>query len=81
MNLVLQVTLWKTGLLFPHKQAGPTTATAAKGNQLKNQKTFRQCLNRTSSTFYGTAFASVIFQGVQFTGSLQSGKATLACGT
>jgi hypothetical protein len=81
MNLVLRVTLWKTGLFFPHKQAGPTTATAAKGNQLKNQKTFRQCVNRTSSTFYGTAFASVIFQGVQFTGSLQSGKATLACGT
>jgi hypothetical protein len=80
MNLVLHVTLWKTGLI-PHSQDGPTTASAAKGNQLKNQKTFRKCLNRTKSTFYGTAAGSVVFQGVTYSGSLQSGKATLACGT
>jgi len=80
-NLFLQVTLWKTGLLFPHKVAGPTTATAAVGNQLKNQKTWKECKNRTSTTYYGTAFGRVVFQGVTYSNSLQSGNATLACGT
>lgn len=81
MHLILRVTLWKTGFLFPHKQAGPTQATAAKGNALKNQMTWRQCLNRTNSTFYGTSFGSVVFQGVTYSNSLQSKNATLACGT
>jgi hypothetical protein len=80
-SLFLQVTLWKTGTLFPHKQAGPTTATAAKGNQLQNQMTWRQCNSNTRSTFYGTAYASVVFQGVKYGTSLQSKNATLACGT
>jgi hypothetical protein len=80
-SLFLQVTLWKTGALFPHKQAGPTTATAAKGNQLKNQMTWRQCTNSTKSTFYGTAYASVVFRGVKYNTSLQSKDAILTCGT
>jgi hypothetical protein len=81
MHLILRVTLWKTGFIFPHKQAGPTQATAAKGNQLKNQMTWRQCKNTTKSTFYGTAFGSVVFQGVTYSNSLQSKNATLDCGT
>lgn len=81
MHLILRVTLWKTGAIFPHKQAGPTQATAAKGNQLKNQMTWRQCKNKTKSTFYGTAFGSVIFQGVTYSNSAQSKNATLECGT
>jgi hypothetical protein len=81
MHLILRVTLWKTGAIFPHKQAGPTEATAAKGNQLKNQMTWVQCKNTTTSTFYGTAFGSVVFQGVTYSNSLQSKKAALKCGT
>jgi hypothetical protein len=81
MDLLVQVTLWKTGLISPHKQAGPTTATAAKGNQLKNQMTWRECANTKKSTFYGTAYASVVFQGVKYSESLQSQNATLDCGT
>jgi hypothetical protein len=81
MHLILRVTLWKTGAIFPHKQAGPTQATAAKGNQLKNQMTWRQCKNTTKSTFYGTAYASVVFQGRTYSNSLQSKNATLDCGT
>lgn len=81
MHLFLQVTLWKTGAIFPHKVAGPTTATAAKGNQLKNQMTWKQCKNNTKTTYYGTAFGRVVFQGVTYSNSLQSGKATLSCGT
>lgn len=81
MHLFLQVTLWKTGAIFPHKVAGPTTATAPKGNQIKNQKTWKQCKNNTRTTYYGTAFGRVVFQGVTYSASLQSGKATLACGT
>ncbi|HEX6521173.1 MAG TPA: hypothetical protein VF070_14375 [Streptosporangiaceae bacterium] len=82
MNLFMQVTLWKTGLIVPHKVAGPNPpATAAKGNQLKDQNIWKECKNRTSTTYYGTSYASVWFQGVQYTGSLQSGNATLDCGT
>ncbi len=80
-DVFLQVTLWKTGAIFPHKQAGPETATAAKTNSLKNQKTWRECANTKKSTFYGTSYARVVFQGVTYTASLQSGKATLTCGT
>jgi hypothetical protein len=81
MHVILRVTLWKTGAIFPHKQAGPTQATAAKSNQLKNQMTWRQCKNTTKSTFYGTASGSVVFQGVTYSNSLQSKNATLDCGT
>ena len=81
MHLLLRVTLWKTGAIFPHKVAGPTTATAPKGNQIKNQKTWKECKNSTKTTYYGTAFGSVVFRGVTYSASLQSGKATLACGT
>lgn len=81
MHLFLQVTLWKTGAIFPHKVAGPETATAAKGNQLKNQKTWKQCKNNAKTTYYGTAFGRVVFQGVTYSNSLQSGNATLSCGT
>jgi hypothetical protein len=81
MNVIVRVTLWKTGFIFPHKQAGPTMAGPATTNSLKNQKTFRECNNLTKSTFYGTAFGSVVFQGVTYSNSLQSAKATLECGT
>ena len=82
MHLFLQTTLWKTGLIIPHKVAGPTTKTAAKGNLIKNQKTWKQCKNRKSSTYYGTAFGRVVFQGHTYTASAQSPKKVpLACGT
>jgi hypothetical protein len=81
MNVIVRVTLWKTGAIFPHRQAGPTMAGPKTTNSLKNQMTFRECKNFTKSTFYGTAFASVVFQGVKYSASLQSAKATLACGT
>jgi hypothetical protein len=82
MHLFLQVTLWKTGAIFPHKVAGPNPpATAAKGNQLKNQHTWKECKNNTKTTYYGTAFGRVVFRGVTYSTSLQSGKATLPCGT
>jgi hypothetical protein len=81
MSLFLQVTLWKTGALFPHKQSRQP-AKLAKGNLIKNQKTWRKCKNRTTSTFYGTAFGSVVFQGVTYSNSLQTPKKVpLACGT
>jgi hypothetical protein len=81
ISLFLQVTLWKTGTLFPHKQAGPATSTAAKGSQLQGRMAWRQCDNNTRSTFYGTAYATAVFQGVKYSTSLQSKNATLACGT
>jgi hypothetical protein len=78
----VDVTLWKTGLILPHKVAGPVSVNAAKGNLLKNQKTWKQCKNRTMSTYYGTAFGSVVFRGVTYSASLQTPKKVpLACGT
>ncbi len=82
MDLVLRVTLWKTGFIFPHKVAGPTQQNLAKGNLIKNQKTWKECKNRTTSTYYGTAFGSVVFRGVTYSASLQTPKKVpLACGT
>jgi hypothetical protein len=82
MKVHVDVTLWKTGLIFPHKVAGPVSVNAAQGNLLKNQKTWKQCKNRTSSTYYGTAFGSVVFRGVKYSASLQTPKKVpLACGT
>jgi hypothetical protein len=81
-GLVLRVTLWKTGLILPHKVAGPTKATLPKGNTIKNQKTWKKCKNRTTTRYYGTAFGSVVFQGVVYSNSLQTPKKVpLACGT
>jgi hypothetical protein len=82
MSLFLQVTLWKTGLIVPHKVAGPTTARLAKGNLIKNQMTWKACKNRTASTYYGTSFGRVVFRGVTYTASLQTPKkVSLPCGT
>lgn len=81
-GLVLRVTLWKTGLILSHKVAGPTQSTLAKGNTIKNQKTWKQCKNRTTTRYYGTAFGRVVFQGVVYSSSLQTPKKVpLACGT
>jgi hypothetical protein len=81
MKVIVQVTLWKTGAIVPHKQAGPTTAGPKTTNSLKNQMTLVACKNLTKSTFYGTAFSRVVFQGVTYSASHQSGKATISCGT
>jgi hypothetical protein len=81
ISLFLQVTLWKTGTLLPHKQAGPTTVTAAWSSQLQNRMTWRQCDSSTRSTFYGTAYASTVFRGVKYSTSLQSKNSILTCGT
>jgi hypothetical protein len=80
-HLFVQVTLWKTGLIIPHS-VRETSASESKGNLLKNQKTWKQCKNRQSTTYYGTAYASVWFQGVKYASSLQTPKKVpLACGT
>jgi len=82
MKLLVDVTLWKTGLIFPHKVAHPAPSTAAVGNLLKNQRAWKQCLNRTESTYYGTAFGRVVFRGVTYSASIQTPKKVpLACGT
>jgi hypothetical protein len=80
-GLMVQVTLWKTGLFYPYRQAGPTTVTRSVGSSLANEATWRQCANFRNSTFYGTAYASVFFNGVRYSASGQSRNVTLACGT
>jgi hypothetical protein len=78
----VDVTLWKTGAIFPHKVAHPAPTNAAQGNLLKNQRAWKQCKNRTRSTYYGTAFGSVVFRGVTYSTSIQTPKKVpLACGT
>jgi hypothetical protein len=82
MHVHIDVTLWKTGAIFPHKVAGPESVNKAKGNLVKNQRTWKKCKNRTRSTYYGTSFASVVFRGVTYSASLQTPKRVpLDCGT
>lgn len=81
MNVLIRVQLWKTGLIFDHKQAD-TTAGPKTTNLLKNQGTWRQCSNRTSSTFYGLTSGQVTFQGNVYSAAIRTPKnATLPCGT
>jgi hypothetical protein len=80
-DLIVQVTLWKTGFIFPHRLVGPTTVTRSVGNNLENGTTWQRCANSSSTTYYGTAFGSVVFKGVRYSASGQSKKVTLACGT
>ena len=81
MDLSLQVTLWKTGLIFPH-QVTKTTTTLGKGNLLKNQRTWEECKNLRRTTYYATASGVIWFQGVKYTAALQTPKKVpLACGT
>jgi hypothetical protein len=81
-SLILRVTLWKTGAIFPHVVAGPTQQNLAKGNLIKNQKTWKECKNNTTTTYYGTAYGQVTFQGVVYSNSVQTrAKVPLACGT
>jgi len=80
-HLIVQVTLWKTGFIFPHRVVGPTTTTRSAGNNLENGTTWQQCANSSNSTFYGTAYGSVVFKGVLYRTSDTSKKVTLACGT
>lgn len=80
-SLYLQVTLWKTGAIFPHEQAR-TTVTRARGRYLANTGTARTCRNGDATTFYATAYASIRYDGQTYSASSQTPrKVTLACGT
>jgi hypothetical protein len=80
-SLYLQVTLWKTGLVFPHSQA-ETSVSRGRGTAVRDMGTFRRCLNDKSSTFYGTSYGSVRYGGVTYSASLETpAKVSLACGT
>jgi hypothetical protein len=61
-GLSLQVTLWKTGLLFDHKVA-QTKVTARSAVSLTDSLTRATCRSHASSRFYGVAHATVSFRG------------------
>jgi hypothetical protein len=61
-SLALQVTLWKTGLLFDHKVA-QTKVTSRSAASLTDSLTRAICSSHASSRFYGVAHATVSFQG------------------
>ncbi len=80
-RMSLQVTIWKKGLFYDHRQA-QTTATAAAGAYLEGRPTHVTCKDRTTSRFYGVAHAVVYFHGKRGDAWVKSPAAsTPRCGT
>ncbi len=80
-RISLQVTLWKAGLLYDHRQA-QTTARAAAGRYLDGYLTRVTCKDATTSRFYGVAHAVVYFRGRRGDAWVKSSrKSTPRCGT
>ena len=80
-HMSLQVTLWKTGLLYDHKQTQTTVRTAA-GRRLGSDVTRVACKDQTTSRFYGVAHAVVYFGGKRGDAWVKSPRAsTPRCGT
>jgi hypothetical protein len=80
-RISLQVTLWKAGLLYDHRQA-QTTARAAAGRYLDSYLTRVTCKDETTSRFYGVAHAVVYFRGRRGDAWVKSSrKSTPRCGT
>ncbi len=80
-NMLLQVTLWKAGLLYDHKQAQTTVRTAA-DSRLGSYVTHVTCKDQTASRFYGVAHAVVYFDGRRGDAWVKSPRAsTPRCGT
>ena len=80
-KISLQVTLWKAGLLYDHRQA-QTIARAAAGGYLGSYLTRVTCKDATTSSFYGVAHAVVYFRGRRGDAWVKSSrKSTPRCGT
>jgi len=80
-RISLQVTLWKAGLLYDHRQA-QTTARATAGRHLDSYLTRVTCKDETTSRFYGVAHAVVYFRGRRGDAWVKSSrKSTPRCGT
>jgi hypothetical protein len=81
MDVKVYVIIRKTGLIVDHTVVQDTQR-APVGNWVKNQKTWKKCLNKTASTYYGHASGSVIFQGVRYSATLPDAPhVSLPCGT
>jgi hypothetical protein len=80
-NVTLDVTLWKTGAIFDHKQ-NETRVFSPSTAYIENNNTYVNCLNSTASNFYGTAYGEVSVYGVVYTANVRSPNTpSIACGT
>jgi hypothetical protein len=80
-DISLQVTLWKSGLFYDHRQA-QTTAKAAAGSHLGGDLTRVTCKDETTSRFFGVAHAVVYFGGRRGDAWVRSpGTSKPRCGT
>ncbi|HUK68088.1 MAG TPA: hypothetical protein VLW50_04920 [Streptosporangiaceae bacterium] len=80
-DMSLQVTLWKVGLFYDHRQA-QSTAKAVAGSHLGSDLTRVACKDETASRFYGVAQAVVYFRGKRGDAWVRSpGTSTPRCGT
>jgi hypothetical protein len=82
-NLRLTVDLWKTGFFFDYLQGNsPQPTSETNESYLNNENTHVDCANTTQSTFYGTASASVVENGVTYRANVESAYDNpLDCGT
>jgi hypothetical protein len=81
MDVQVYVIIRKTGLIVDHTVVQDTVR-AAKGNWVKNQRTWKKCVSKAATTYYGHASGSVIFQGVTYSATLPDvPHVSLNCGT
>jgi hypothetical protein len=85
-NVTITVEIWKTGLLGNHfvwKQTISSPGTTYPGSQVNNFSTYRRCINRTPTHYYGVSYSKALINGKwQFARHILTEKiAFLKCGT
>ncbi|MBC7463512.1 MAG: hypothetical protein H7227_04535 [Actinobacteria bacterium] len=85
-NVTLTVEIWKTGTLGNHfvwKSVVLSSGTTLPKSQVNNFKTFRVCIDKVSTSYYGVAYSRAFIAGKwQFARHVLSTKIIpLECGT
>lgn len=65
-NVTITVEIWKTGFLGNHLVWGQTTrslGTTFPGYRVNNFSTYKKCLNRTPTNYYGVSYSKALIDG------------------
>jgi len=85
-EVLLKVQLFKVGLFFDHLVATSTTkasSASSQGKRVENNDTYRVCINRKVSRYYGVASATAIINGQRVAAPPARSReiVPIACGT
>ena len=85
-SVAITVEIWKTGFLGNHRVGKQTTrslGTTYPGSRVNNFSTYRKCLSKTPTNYYGVSYSKALIGGKwQYARHVLSEKAILLkCGT